>query len=234
MLLKFALFYFAALWASFFMVVGQRSVKEENFLTGRSHCDYCQKTIPWPYLLPMIGYLLSRGNCQHCGHKVSIIYPLGELTFGLGVLIISSYSIFPSRDLFVFSLLFIMAAADLVDHWVPDYLQVILLVGLFSLCLFKGLSFNYLTTGLALFAFFLLNHCFKNGLGGADIKTMLILLLCYPLTFTLVILQLACLLALIVLLYLNFWRRSTVRGLAFFPFLYWAFPLTFIFFNQLF
>uniref|UniRef100_UPI00242EADA8 prepilin peptidase n=1 Tax=Aerococcus urinaeequi TaxID=51665 RepID=UPI00242EADA8 len=54
---------FASL-ASFFMVVGSRTVLGQSFIRGRSKCDNCQVTISPLALIPIIGYGLSAGKCQ--------------------------------------------------------------------------------------------------------------------------------------------------------------------------
>ncbi len=67
---------------SFAGVLIERGEKGES-LRGRSHCDHCRKKIDWYDNLPILSFLLLRGKCRYCGQKISVWYPLLELTFGL-------------------------------------------------------------------------------------------------------------------------------------------------------
>jgi prepilin signal peptidase PulO-like enzyme (type II secretory pathway) len=52
-------------------------------LWGRSHCDYCKKTLsPWD-LVPILSYLMLRGRCRHCRRKIPPQYPVVEFLSGL-------------------------------------------------------------------------------------------------------------------------------------------------------
>lgn len=45
---------------------------------ARSACDHCQKPIPFLYLTPAAGYLLTKGRCQSCGGSISARHPIEE------------------------------------------------------------------------------------------------------------------------------------------------------------
>ncbi len=52
-------------------------------LLGRSHCDYCKKTLsPWD-LVPVASYVVLGGRCRHCKRRISLQYPIVELLSGM-------------------------------------------------------------------------------------------------------------------------------------------------------
>jgi leader peptidase (prepilin peptidase)/N-methyltransferase len=61
-----------------------------NLLVPRSHCPACRTPIRLPHLLPLIGWLLTRGRCAACGVAIPTRYPLVEgltaLLFALAAL----------------------------------------------------------------------------------------------------------------------------------------------------
>ena len=50
---------------------------------GRSKCEKCGTPIPNKYLIPIVGYIWTKGQCHHCGYKIPIIYPISEFFIGL-------------------------------------------------------------------------------------------------------------------------------------------------------
>jgi len=64
---------------SFLNVVVWRVPREESVLWPSSHCPRCGTPLAWFENVPVIGWLLVRGRCRHCGATVPIRYPLVEL-----------------------------------------------------------------------------------------------------------------------------------------------------------
>ncbi len=56
---------------------------------GRSFCPRCKKTIAWYDNIPLVSYIILGGRCRNCRSKISIRYPLIELT--TSVLIFLTY-----------------------------------------------------------------------------------------------------------------------------------------------
>lgn len=50
---------------------------------ARSFCDSCGKTLGFLELVPVLGWLFLRGRSRCCGARISPVYPLVELGFGL-------------------------------------------------------------------------------------------------------------------------------------------------------
>ncbi|NJM50707.1 MAG: prepilin peptidase [Sphingomonadales bacterium] len=59
-----------AIFGSFIGALCSRWPGGRSVMTGRSHCDHCQRTLTAAELLPLISYLLQKGQCRHCGGSV--------------------------------------------------------------------------------------------------------------------------------------------------------------------
>jgi prepilin signal peptidase PulO-like enzyme (type II secretory pathway) len=68
---------------SFLNVVLFRMTTEKKFWNGRSECMYCQHTLQWYELIPLLSYIYQGGKCCQCKHKLSLQYPLVELFTGV-------------------------------------------------------------------------------------------------------------------------------------------------------
>jgi leader peptidase (prepilin peptidase) / N-methyltransferase len=71
---------------SFLNVVAYRLPRGESLLFPASRCPSCGTHVK-PYdNVPVLGYLLLRGHCRHCGERISARYPVIEaLTAALAV-----------------------------------------------------------------------------------------------------------------------------------------------------
>jgi len=78
---------------SFLNVVVFRYFPEESFFCnlkkcdGRSRCMFCDKTLAWYELIPLVSFFAQIGRCRSCGSKISWQYPLVELAGGLSFLL---------------------------------------------------------------------------------------------------------------------------------------------------
>lgn len=219
-----------ASFASFLMVVGSRTVKQQSFVHGRSKCDHCQQQIPAIHLFPIIGYILTKGKCHFCHQHIPAIYPLSEGYFAL----ICLWMIFaiPSPNQFFylayFAILLMMMAADLQAQWIPDRFQLLLFIAV--IIDIANLPLSFMMSHL-IFASFIgcilitMNYIVKQGIGGGDIKTISILALAFgPLPLTWLVLTSSGL-ALLHIAYLRFVMNKEPRGLPFLPYLFFSFPI---------
>lgn len=55
----------------------------QRLLLHPSHCEECEEPISGLGLVPILGYTWQKGQCPHCGYSIPLIYPLGELIFGM-------------------------------------------------------------------------------------------------------------------------------------------------------
>jgi len=63
-----------------------------SIFKGRSKCTVCATPLGPFELIPVLGWFLLMGRCQHCGSKISWTYPLGEFCLGaIGALVTLVY-----------------------------------------------------------------------------------------------------------------------------------------------
>jgi len=55
---------------------------KKSVLKGRSHCPKCNHVLNAFDLVPLFSWLLLKGKCRYCQHKISWQYPAAELFFG--------------------------------------------------------------------------------------------------------------------------------------------------------
>ena len=68
---------------SFYNVAGLRIPAKESIVMPRSACPSCGHTLAPLELVPVISYLVLKGNCRKCGKRISPLYPIIELMTGL-------------------------------------------------------------------------------------------------------------------------------------------------------
>jgi leader peptidase (prepilin peptidase) / N-methyltransferase len=64
---------------SFATVVAHRVPRGESIVMGRSQCPSCGATIAAYDNVPVLSWLMLRGQCRRCGERISPRYPLTEL-----------------------------------------------------------------------------------------------------------------------------------------------------------
>jgi leader peptidase (prepilin peptidase) / N-methyltransferase len=77
-------FVLGACIGSFLNVCIVRWPEERSILRPRSRCPRCGNQLSWIENIPVVSWLLLRGRCRCCEERISIMYPLVELTVGLG------------------------------------------------------------------------------------------------------------------------------------------------------
>ena len=82
LLIKSFLFVLGLCLGSFCNVLIHRSTSEDpshRSLWGRSHCPHCGGSIGSRDLVPLLSFLLLRGQCRSCGHAFTHRYWIVEL-----------------------------------------------------------------------------------------------------------------------------------------------------------
>ena len=74
---------FGLLIGSFLNVCIYRIMRDQSVVTPRSFCPSCGETISWFDNIPVLSYVLLRGNCRHCQEPISLRYPAVELITSL-------------------------------------------------------------------------------------------------------------------------------------------------------
>jgi leader peptidase (prepilin peptidase) / N-methyltransferase len=108
---------------SFLNVVIYRLSKNESIILPGSHCPYCKARLK-PYdLIPVFSFILLKGKCRYCGHKIDWQYPVVELLSGILFLVFFLKTGLSSRY-FVLTLLLLLliicSAIDLRSRIIPN------------------------------------------------------------------------------------------------------------------
>src|SRR3972149_7745017 len=167
---------------SFLGVLVDRIPRKKSFLTGCSYCDKCKKKLNWYDLIPVVSFFLLKGKCRYCHTRLSLFYPIIEIT--TGIMFALTYGLLISNFidllyfLFIISTLIVIFFTDIKYGIIPDkVLFPAVIVTLFWLFLNpKSLIINHILSGVGSFLFlltvpylyYLLTK--KMGMGGGDIK----------------------------------------------------------------
>ena len=65
---------------SFLNVAILRGLVGDDVVLKRSHCPKCKNNLKWYMNIPLFSYVFLRGKCAFCKEKISIQYPLIELS----------------------------------------------------------------------------------------------------------------------------------------------------------
>ncbi len=114
---------------SFLNVLVDRIPRGES-INGRSHCEFCRRTLGFFDLIPMISFIALRGRCRYCNKKLSFQYIIMEIvTGGLFVLVwffVPTQSIMTKTAyLFLFSCLLSIFLIDAKHRVIPTALQLV-------------------------------------------------------------------------------------------------------------
>ncbi len=116
---------------SFATVVAHRVPRGESIVLGRSRCPSCGATIAAYDNVPVLSWLMLRGQCRRCGERISPRYPLTELAmaalFAATVLILGTDDLGQlALGLALCALLVTVTLTDLERRVIPN---PVLLVG---------------------------------------------------------------------------------------------------------
>ncbi len=83
----FFMFVIGTLFGSFFSLATYRIPRNQDILIKRSYCPICKHNLKFFDLIPILSYIFCGGKCRYCKEKISIRYPILELTNGVIYLI---------------------------------------------------------------------------------------------------------------------------------------------------
>jgi prepilin signal peptidase PulO-like enzyme (type II secretory pathway) len=89
------IFFFGLALGSFLNCVIYRLETNQSFLKGRSFCPRCGHTLNWKDLIPVFSFLILRGRCRYCQERISLQYPLVEISTGAIFLLIFNFQLQP-------------------------------------------------------------------------------------------------------------------------------------------
>lgn len=169
-LIYMVVFFLAASFVSFFNLYDERRRRGEEWIRSRSHCDACGRVIPWPYLIPVLGYFMAKGRCT-CGEKISPSHPLTEGVGGILTVYLCVKHGVDSRTLFWIAGTFILYLLAVEDCRHRDVYTRDLIAGgaLFVLGLFLKHSLHPLSGLFILLIMGALYLLFPKAVGEGDI-----------------------------------------------------------------
>ena len=171
-MLEFSFFIVGLLFGSFANVCILRLPKDEDIFFLKSKCFNCEKEILWKNNIPLLSYLNLAGISECCKKKISLQYPIIELTMALLFLINSI--LFETSQAFVMSIIFfillLIIVIDFYERIIFDFMNYILIISGVLISLIypelnpENISFkNSILTGLIGFGlFFSLKTLFKK------------------------------------------------------------------------
>jgi leader peptidase (prepilin peptidase)/N-methyltransferase len=167
---------------SFLNVCIYRIPLRRSVVYPRSKCASCDRPLAWYENVPVVSYLVLRGRCRTCGTRISLQYPLVELTtaaaFVIHYEVLGLSPLLPVRIAFT-CVLIVLFAIDLEHQLLPNVITLpALAAGLvLSLVLPPGLRdalIGVLVGGGILFliaeVYFRLRK--EEGMGMGDVKML--------------------------------------------------------------
>jgi leader peptidase (prepilin peptidase) / N-methyltransferase len=118
---------YGLLIGSFLNVCSLRWPVDESVVSPRSRCSSCEELIRWFDNVPLVSWLMLRGRCRHCQARVSVQYPLVELTTGLmwaGTFTLHGASWEALRGSVLLTMLFGIAISDARFYIIPDEFSI--------------------------------------------------------------------------------------------------------------
>ena len=191
------IFMIGTCFGSFISCMAQRYIAHTSIL-GRSHCDYCGHTLHLLDLIPVLSYILLKGQCRYCHHKLNKNLLIHEVTAGF--LFVLFYNHDGLNTLYlshicILTCFYIISIIDFHLYEIPDsYLLISLLTSFKMIYLKESLLFLLF---LILFVYLFYKIEGKEGLGGGDIKMLGVCTLSLGFYQTLSILSIACFLGII-------------------------------------
>jgi leader peptidase (prepilin peptidase)/N-methyltransferase len=176
-------FIFGAVVGSFLNVCICRMPKGESVVFPPSHCPACGFKLPFYDNIPLVSWLLLRGQCRSCRGPISFRYPLVELiTALLTLFLFKRFGLsLPFGILFLFcSAMVVITFIDLDHMIIPDVISLpgIILGFVFSFFIpqlgWLNSLLGILAGGGSLYLVATLYQLFtrKEGMGGGDIKLL--------------------------------------------------------------
>lgn len=235
-------FIIGILFGSFYNVVGYRLPKEESIIYPPSHCPKCNNRLTFLELIPIFSYLFQMGKCKHCKTKISIFYPIFELTTGILFALafyIFGFSINLLITLIFLSMSLIIIISDYFYYIIPDEVLIVSSILILILKTFDGgINMLLLSVRDGIIAFLIMflikklgDFLFKKeSMGGGDIKLLFVYGLTFGWPLAIISIFIASFIGLPISLILLLINKNEERIIPFGPFLSLA-SLIIIFFN---
>lgn len=175
---------------SFINVLVYRLPKDISIITPASFCPICKTKIKFYDNIPLLSFIILRGKCRNCGHRISLQYPIIEAIFAIILLsLVTKFGI--SKDFFYFTIFsFFIVTASFCDIYtllsdkfetgiIPDSLNYTgIIIGIFlSYILYDSFLSSLIGSLVGFLLLYVPNAVYKifkkiDGIGGGDMKLM--------------------------------------------------------------
>ncbi len=185
-LFGFYVILFGLILGSFLNVCIYRLPRSQSIVVPRSYCPQCGRFIRWYDNVPVLSFLLLKGQCRNCHQPIPLQYPLVELLTGaLSFLVSLKFGGGRAYFLYFFLLtapLIVVTFIDLEHQIIPDVISLPGIgAGILSVLLTTHQplmeSFIFSFTGILVGggSLFLVSWIYEKlrhqeGIGGGDIK----------------------------------------------------------------
>ncbi len=121
--IMFCMFVMGSLFGSFFSLATYRIPRHQDIVKTRSYCPNCKHRLEFFDLIPILSFIIRGGKCKYCKEKISLRYPLLEITNGVVFLVF--YFIFGyTLNLFLicitYAILFVLIGSRLMSKKMTD------------------------------------------------------------------------------------------------------------------
>ena len=116
-------FVLGAVIGSFLNVCVARWPKDLSVVAPRSRCPGCGHQITWYENIPILSWLALRARCSGCRQRISVVYPLVELTVAVGwlaALIYFGFTLTALRVAVFGTILLGIMLTDAAEYVIPD------------------------------------------------------------------------------------------------------------------
>lgn len=225
------IFILGSIIGSFLNVCIYRIPLKQSISFPPSHCMNCGHRLGVLDLFPIVSYLFLKGQCRYCGSKVSVQYPMIELTNAL-LYIMLFYKFYFTVEFFAcaffVSWLLVIFVIDLKSKIIPNKLN---LTGFIIIVVLKSIEsmtlqsitplleagLGLLIGGIPLLLIILIS---RGGMGAGDMKLMAVIGMWLGLKLTYIALLIAVVMAAIVSMLLIITKKKKLKStIAFGPFL---------------
>ncbi len=170
---------FGVLVGSFLNVLILRIPEGEDFVRESSHCPHCGRILQFYELIPILSYVMQKGECRGCSKGISIQYPLveaGNSLLWLLIFWVNGFSWVTLCYAMAASLLLAISVIDVRIQEISPQLNLGIFVLGVIVTLLEGKDYfvdhiigMFFISTLLIFVFVLTNG---KGMGGGDVKLM--------------------------------------------------------------
>ena len=166
------------LFGSFLNVLIYRIPKKEEFIKTSSHCMSCGHKLAWYDNIPLISWILLGGKCRYCKERISIQYPIVELSNGLLWLFVFIINDINMNSVLICAMTSGLLALSVIDWRTYEidngfhfYFGVLALIHLALDCQnWATYAIGFFCVSIVLLAIYLLSG--GAAIGGGDVKLM--------------------------------------------------------------